>query len=398
MRAAILAVGDELISGYRLDTNSQAISRRLATIPLDVVQHLTVGDDLRAIQEGLRTALAAAEVVVVTGGLGPTEDDLTRQAVAAFFDRPLVEDAEALARIHERFARRQRPMPERNRIQAQVPAGSQVIQNDWGTAAGFHLQEGEQHVFVVPGVPFEMIGMLEQAVLPPLRELAGSGAHIQRGVLKLFGPTESEVAERIQGMLGRERNPLLGLLPQRGTITVEVVAHAATAEEAEALVEADLATLREAFGQAVLCEDERTLPQVVGDLLADAGLTLAVAEAPDGTGGAVAARLCEADGCSRWLRGARVAATPDTPGAVESLAAAVRREMGTAASLAAGPLACPPDAPPDRPYWAMDVAVDLEGAVASRRLTYPGQRLRVRDFATDAAINLLRLHVLRGRT
>ncbi len=393
MRAAILTVGDELTSGYRLDSNSQAIARRLSTVPLDVVLHVTVGDELAAIQDGLRTALAAADVVIVSGGLGPTEDDLTRQAIAAFFDRPLVEDGEALERMRERFARRGRPMPDRNRIQAQVPAGSQVIQNEWGTAAGFSIQSGNQHIFVTPGVPYEMLGMLEQSILPRLRERVASGAALHRGVLKLFGPTESEIAERIQTLLGRERNPLLGLLPQRGTITVEVVAHAATPAEAEALVEADLATLQAIFGPAVLCRDERTLPQVVGDLLTESGLTLAVAETAEGSGGAILARLNEAEGCPRWLRGGQVA--PAGAQAVEAIATAVRRELHAAVGLASGAMVCPPDAEPERPYWMMSVAVDLAGENVTWPLSFAGQRQRARDFMADAALNLLRRQLLR---
>ena len=180
MKAAILTIGDELTCGYRLDTNSKTISRRLATVPLDVILHLTVEDDTEAIHKGLRTALDAAGVVIATGGLGPTEDDLTRQAVATYFGLELVEDAGALARIRERFARRGRGMPESNRVQAQVPAGSTIIYNDRGTAAGFYLPADGKHLFVTPGIPYEMEGMLEEFILPYLRELVGAGRHVRR--------------------------------------------------------------------------------------------------------------------------------------------------------------------------------------------------------------------------
>jgi nicotinamide-nucleotide amidase len=217
MRAAILTIGDELTCGYRLDTNSQVLSRRLALLPADVILHLSVGDDLEAIHRGLDVALEAADVVVITGGLGPTEDDLTRQTVAAHFGLGLVEDAEALARIRERFARFRRTMPESNRIQAQVPAGSTVIYNERGTAAGFYLPTGGKHIFVTPGIPYEMEGMLEGFILPRLRALVEDGRHVQRAALKVYGLPESEINERIRPMLARDRNPLLGLLPHRGS-------------------------------------------------------------------------------------------------------------------------------------------------------------------------------------
>jgi len=393
MRAAILTIGDELTCGYRLDTNSQVIAQRLAAVPLDVVLHLTVGDNPKDIQEGLHTALETADVVVVAGGLGPTEDDLTRQTVAAFFDRPLVEDDEALRHIRERYARRGRPMPERNLVQALVPQGSRTIHNDRGTAAGFYLQKDGQHLFVVPGVPYEMRGMLEGFILPRLYALAGSDATVRRGALKLLGPTESEVAENIQAMLARDRNPLLGLLPQRGVITVEVVARGTTPSEAERLLAADLATLREVFGKAVLCQDERDLAQVLVDLLAEKKLTLAVAEATGGTGGLVVARLTGAEGSERWLRRGSVVKAGTSAAETEELATEIRQDAGTAVGLATGALIRPCDAPADRPYGAIYAAVAVRDNVSSHRLSYSGERERIRQLAAEAALGLLRLRI-----
>lgn len=396
MRAAILAVGDELTCGYRLDTNSQAIAQRLTAVPLDVVLHIAVGDEMTAIQNALQTALTAAEVVVITGGLGPTEDDLTRQAVAAFFKRPLVEDAEALARIRERFARRNLPMPERNRIQALVPDGSQVIHNDRGTAAGFYLTAAERHVFVVPGVPYEMMGMLEAFVLPTLHRLVASGACVRRGITRIFGVPESEVAERIRSMLGRERNPLLGLLPSLGTITVEIVARGQSEAEADALLAADQRALREIFGLQVLCEDERELPQVVADLLRERELTIAIVEGADGSGGAVAARLTEAPGSTSWFCSEQIVRQSPPADELPALASAIRQSSGSAVGLAVGALVQPDDALPDRPYGVMTAALDLAGRVSVRSFSYVGERARVRQFAVDAVLDMLRLELLQS--
>jgi nicotinamide-nucleotide amidase len=393
MRAAILTIGDELTCGYRLDTNSQALSRRLALLPADVILHLSVGDDLEAIHMGLDVALEVADVLVITGGLGPTEDDLTRQAVAAHFGLELVEDAEALARIRERFARFRRTMPESNRIQAQVPAGSTIIYNDRGTAAGFYLPTDGKHIFVTPGIPYEMEGMLERFILPRLQGLVEDGRHVRRAALKVYGLPESKINERIRPMLARDRNPLLGLLPHRGTITVEVVAAGNTPEDADALIEADLATLQAELGRYVISVDERDLPQVVADLLVERGLTIATAEL--GTGGLVAARLTEPEGFSRWFGGSSV---PDTnPGhdsAVLAQALAARQATIADVGVGVGPVIIPEDSTFRRPYGIVHVAVNLRGREICRQLSFNGDRARVREWAADAALALVRLWVL----
>ncbi len=407
MKSAILTIGDELTCGYRLDTNSQAISRRLALLPAEVVLHLTVSDDREAIHRGLRIALEVADVVIITGGLGPTEDDLTRQAIAAYFNLELVEDAKALARIQERFARRGRTMstiPTSNRIQAQVPAGSTIIYNDRGTAAGFYLPTSGKHIFVTPGIPYEMEGMLERFILPHLRELVGTGHHVRRAALKVYGLPESEINERIQPMLARGRNPLLGLLPHRGTITVEVVAAGSTLEEAESLIEADLATLRAELGQHVISEDERDLPQVAADLLVKRGLTIATAEL--GTGGLVATRLTGPEGSQRWLRrsmifgseweasgrGKRSRLTYEDDAL--TMANAIRQATDADIGVGVGTLIIPEDSTPRRPYGAVHVAVNLRGRETCRRISFNGDRARVREWAADGALALVRLWVL----
>jgi len=404
MKAAILAIGDELTSGYRLDTNSQYISRRLATLPADVVLHLTVGDDLAAIHEGLRVVLEEADVLVVTGGLGPTEDDLTRQALAAYLNLDLVEDEEALERMRARFAHRGRPMPASNRIQAQVPAGSTIIQNDRGTAAGFYLAVDGKHIFVTPGIPDEMEGMLQGFILPRLRELVGTGHCTRRAALKVYGLPESEINERIRPLLARGRNPLLGLLPHRGTITVEVVAAGPTPQAVDALVEADLVPLRAALGRYVISEDERELPQVVADLLVERGWTIATAEF--GTGGLVAARLTEPEGSRRWFRrsivlDAELAASEESEGddlvdeeTALTMAASARGATGADVGVGVGEVVVPADSTPQRPYGVVHVAVNVRGRETSRRLSFNGDRASVREWAADAALGLVRLWML----
>jgi nicotinamide-nucleotide amidase len=398
-RAAILAIGDELTSGYRLDTNSQAIARRLAAIPLHVTMHLAVEDELESIRRGLHVALDAADVVVATGGLGPTADDLTRQAVAATFERELVEDEQALEHMRRRFERRELPMPESNRIQACVPAGSHILYNERGTAPGFYLQHEGQHLFVVPGIPYEMEGLLEKDILPRLRELVGDGHVVRRAELKVYGLPESEINERLRSIMGRDRNPLLGLLPHRGTITVELVAGAESAAQAEALLEADREILRERLGHHVISEDERDLPHVVADLLLARGLTIATFEL--GTGGLVAARLTQPEGSERWFRRSVVSdvkltllgltqgaglADEETAGAMSTVA---RQATQADVGVGVGDLVLSEDDTPGRPYGVIPVAVNVQGQETTRVLRFNGDRETVREWAADAVLALI---------
>jgi nicotinamide-nucleotide amidase len=400
MKAAVLTIGDELTCGYQLDTNSQFISRRLAALPADVILHISVGDNLPAIHTALHVALHMTEtsgepsVIVVSGGLGPTEDDLTRQVVAAHFGLALVEHTDALAHIRQRFAHRGREMPESNRIQAQVPVGSRIIHNSRGTAAGFYLQaQGDRHVFVTPGVPYEMEGMLEDFVLPRLRELVGTGAHTQRAFVKVYGLPESEINERIRPMLARDRNPLLGLLPNMGTITVELAASGGTPEETDALIEADVAALRAELGQHVISDDGRELPQVIADLLAARELTIAVAEV--GTGGLVAARLTEPEGAERWFcEGSVLECDPASD--AETLARTLAARQATIADIGVGvgPIILPEDSAADNPYAVIDVAVSVRGQETHQRLRTSGDRARARQWVADGVLDQVRLCVL----
>jgi nicotinamide-nucleotide amidase len=400
MKAAALAIGDELTCGYQLDTNSQFISRRLVALPADVVLHMAVGDDLHAIHTALHVAMHMTKVdgepavVVISGGLGPTEDDLTRRAVAAHFGLALVEDADALAHIRERFAHRGREMPESNRIQAQVPAGSRIIHNSRGTAAGFYLQvQGDRHVFVTPGVPYEMEGMLEDFVLPRLRELVGTDAYTRRAFVKIYGLPESEINERIRSMLTRDRNPLLGLLPSMGTITVELVASGSTPEETGALIEADVAALRAELGRHVISDDGRELPQVVADLLVARELTIAVAEV--GTGGLVVARLTEPEGAERWFcEGSVLEGNPAGDTAALARALAARQATVADIGVGVGPVILPEESTSDSPYAAVDVAVNMRGQETHHRLRTSGDRARARQWAADGALDQVRLCLL----
>jgi nicotinamide-nucleotide amidase len=307
-----------------------------------------------------------------------------------------VEDEKALDQIRERFARYSRVMPDSNRIQAHVPAGSRVIYNDRGTAPGFYVQRVGQHLFTTPGIPYEMDGMLDRFILPRLRELVGSGRVVRRADLKVYGLPESEINERLQDLMERGRNPLLGLLPHRGTITVELVATAKTEEAAEALLAEDLARVEQKLGPYII--GQQSLHQAVGDLLSAHDLTVAAWEL--GTGGLVAARLTRPPQPERWFRGGRVltedALEPPLSGESPALwlAAQARRQTGADLGIGTGPVEVPADSAPDRPYGVVHVAVDLQGQTTSHRLSLSGDPARVRQWAADRALALLRTVIL----
>ena len=239
-----------------------------------------------------------------------------------------------------------------------------------------------------------MMGMLENFVLPRLREIVGTARFYRRTVVKLFGPPESEIAERIQDMLGRDRNPLLGLLPQRGTITVELAAWGTTLQQVERLLASDVKTLQETFGRQVLCQDERSLPQVVGDLLAQRGLTLAVVEAADGTGGQVVARLTEAEENPHWLKQGEIVNQKWTEKAVRAAAVRARQEATSDVGLAVGSLHSPADTSPGRPYRVLFAAIALGEMVTAQRFSRNGERTRARELLAEAVLDMLRLRLL----
>jgi nicotinamide-nucleotide amidase len=355
------------------------------------------------IERGLQSCLDVADCVIVTGGLGPTEDDLTRQVIAAHFKLALEEDAEALERMVQRYARRGRSMPHSNRIQALVPRGADVIQNARGTAAGFYLRTHGKHVFVTPGIPFEMHGMLDDYILPRIIGLVGEGRRVRQAFVKVYGLPESEINERIRPMVVRGRNPLLGLLPRKGTITIEITAYSSAVSQADELIRADIDLLRAALGNHIISEDGRELPQVVGDLLCTAGMTIGSAE--EGSAGLLAARLAAPAGSAAWYLGGVVqvptAANTHHLGkeisgdeAALELARGARAATGALLGVGVGPVIVPQDSTPERPYGSVHVAVVSEETHRTGAVSFTRDRLQIREWAADAALAQVRLAVL----
>jgi nicotinamide-nucleotide amidase len=285
MKAEIIAVGTELLLGQIVDTNSAYIAQQLATVGLDLHFKCTVGDNLERIKSTLRTALSRSDFVITTGGIGPTLDDLTREAVAEVLNRPLVFQPRLFEQISDFFRRLGRAVSDNNRKQAYIPEGAIPIENPVGTAPGFIAEQNGKAIITVPGVPHEMRYFMEHSVLPYLREKLGIREVIVSRVLKLFGIGESMVDERIKDLIEGGTNPTIGLLAhtQIGEIHIRLTAKTPDVASAAGLMTPVESEIRRRLGDFIFGVDEDTFEGVLSALLRQSGLTVAVAETSFGS-------------------------------------------------------------------------------------------------------------------
>lgn len=305
MHAEIISIGDELTSGQRLDTNSQWLSQQLGELGIAVRFHTTVADDLESNVDVFRLAAGRAEIVVASGGLGPTADDLTREAIANMLGVNLELDQPSLDHIRSLFAHRQREMPERNVVQAMFPAGSRIIPNPHGTAPGIEAVAPPplgrpSRIFALPGVPAEMKEMWRATVAPRLIEQGAGGQVIRHRRIKCFGVGESDLERMLPDLIRRGRVPSVGITVSEATITLRITASGRTPEECLMAMTPTEATIRECLGALVFGDEEDELPDAVVKLLAERGKTLATVEW--GTAGLVAHWLGEAAGGAEVFR------------------------------------------------------------------------------------------------
>lgn len=300
----VLAIGDELLHGALLDTNSKWIAQQLEAVGVPVVRFTVASDDPAVLRDAMAQACARADVVVATGGLGPTLDDRTRDVAAELQGRPLAFDERSWQNIRDYLGRRGRPVPDSNRRQAMFPVGATVIDNPVGTAPAFSLRLGRGLLFALPGVPREMQTLLRESVLPAIRALPGLTPTVQHW-LRLVGPSEALLGERIAAFMVPGRNPAVGVTVSAGLLTIRIVAIAPTRAAAEAASAVTAAELRPLVAEWLIAEGLDDLPQIVAARLLAAGTTLAVAESC--TGGLLAATLTDIAGISTVFRGAVVA-------------------------------------------------------------------------------------------
>jgi nicotinamide-nucleotide amidase len=283
MRAEIIAIGDELITGQRLDTNTQWLAERLTELGVEVAFHTTIGDALADNVAAFQAAVRRADVVVTTGGLGPTADDLTREALATMSGVGLVRDEASLEHIRRLFASRGRAMPERNAVQADFPAGSRPIPNEFGTAPGIDLRYEPTTgtpcaVFALPGVPAEMKPMWEAYVAPAIASLQPAARVIRHRRIKCFGAGESQLEAMLPDLIRRGREPTVGITVSDATITLRITAAGDDDAACQRLIEPTVDVIRQCLGTLVFGEGDDELEDVVARLLAEQGRTLAVAE------------------------------------------------------------------------------------------------------------------------
>jgi nicotinamide-nucleotide amidase len=407
MRIEVVAVGTELLLGQIADTNSAWLGEHLAAAGIDSHFHQAVGDNHARIVLALRTALARADGVIVCGGLGPTQDDITREAIAEVMNVQIDRDDSLIAAIRTVFSVRNREMPESNLRQADVPRGATPIPQVMGTAPGLICPVGNKVVYAVPGVPYEMSEMFERAILPDLLARSGEKATIVSRVIRVWGMSESGLADRlaprIEALDAMGGNPTIAFLASGiEGIKVRITAKAADRARADALLDTEQQEVIALVGDSVFSADDRSMEEAVADALVSAGLTLGIAESL--TGGLVSSRLVEVEGASAWLKGSIVSyasdvkhsllGVPEGPVvsdvAVRAMASNVRSVLGSDIGLALTGVAGPTEQdgkPPGTVFVGLAFPGEEEQGV---ELHLPGDRQRVRQYATISALDLLR--------
>lgn len=405
-KASIVCIGNELLSGTVVDTNTSWLCSRLQGMGIPVVSGYTVVDELDRIVATLKLALADSDIVLITGGLGPTDDDLTRQAMADLLGTKLVLMPEALDELRKFFADRGIPMVEKNIIQAHIPKGTDIIRNSVGTAPGVWWQQGGKVMAAMPGVPAEMEIMFANEVAPKLHALTG-GQVIQVRKLHCFGAGESAIAQKLGDLMKRGRNPLINTTANVGAVTLYIVASAPTPEDAARMIEADERLLRSLVGEYIYGVDGQTLAEVVGQGLARNRQTVAVAESC--TGGLVAKVLTDGAGSSDYFRQGWVTYSNESkvrelgvpaelierhgavsPEVAQAMATGARERANADFALAITGIAGPGGGTEQKPVGLVYISLAAPDGVQTRKCRFMPPREAVRLRAANTALDMLR--------
>jgi nicotinamide-nucleotide amidase len=417
-RAAVIAVGSELLTPSRVDTNSLFITEQLNLLGIEVVLKAVAGDDRDELVSLIRAALDRVDLLIFSGGLGPTDDDVTREAVAEALGRPLAEDPEITARLRARFAARgfTMPMPENNRRQAMVPAGARTIENTTGSAPGLWLDDSDRVLLLLPGPPRELKPMLLPLIDGDLRRRAPGGVMVRR-VLKITGRIESQTDETLQPLYRawQQANPPVAatILAALGQIELHLSTRAESTDAAGRVLDAAARQVCEILGADVFSADGRSLEAVVGEMLGRHGLRIALAESC--TGGLLTSRLTDVPGSSRYVDRAVVTYANEAKiewlgvapeliaehGAVSepvacAMAAGVRARASVDVGVGVTGIAGPGGGTPQKPVGTVAIAVATPDAVHSRRFRFHGEREQVKFQASQAALDMVR-RMLAGR-
>lgn len=401
-----LAVGTELLLGQITNTNAKNIAARLAESGFTHLHQTVVGDNAGRMGSAILSATKRSDGLIITGGIGPTADDITRDAVAAVAGVPLVYDTTYERVLRERWSklRPDKPFPESNLRQAYRPEGSHVVVNPKGSAPGFRIRIGDCWVFALPGVPAEMLDMLDEIVLPFLREEAGEGGVVVSRVLRSWGMSEAKVGEELQELFDRSENPSIAFLASAGEIKIRITALAQSDAEARSLIAPVESEVRDLIGDRIFGADDETIERVIRRELELRGWTIGTAESA--TGGLVGRRLTSLPGASETFRGSVVAYASDLKTSILGVPADTIEEHGvvseaTAEAMAQGArsvlevdvaVAVTGSAGPEpleQPVGTMIVAVATPVCSKVRTLHMPGDRERVRAYTATAALHIV---------
>jgi len=406
MHAELISVGTEILLGQIDNSHARYLSQELAALGISVYFHSSVGDNEVRVIDLVRKAISRSEIILLTGGLGPTQDDLTRDAVAKACDLPLVFSQESyVEHVLPYFARHGRLASESNRRQAMRIGDAQFLVNARGTAPGQYLRFGSAHIFLLPGPPLELRPMFKESVLPILAQLTGQSAIVSR-VLHLFGMGESAAAERVADLIDAQVNPTIAPLAAEGEMLFRLTAKADSQIEAQALIAPLETTLRERFAAYIYGVDDDSIASVVLEVLRRAGKTCALAESC--TGGMASSMIVDIPGSSTQFRGGVVAydnavktAVLQVPasllarvGAVSeevarAMADGVRRNFGADVGIGITGIAGPQGGSPDKPVGLVYIAVADECGAEVRAYTFSGDRMQIRIRAAKTALYML---------
>lgn len=406
-KASIISIGNEILSGYIVDTNAAYLESKLLSINIPVVSSYAVPDCIDSIIRALRLSFEDADIILVTGGLGPTDDDLTRHAIAKFLGVELKLDSALLEKIRNYFMSRGIEMPVKNEIQAHIPKGAEILENDIGTAAGIEATKNGRLIFAMPGVPSEMKKMFEDSVWMRMQDVSIDQTIFVRK-LKCFGEGESAVAQKLGDMMARERNPLINITVSYGIITLYIVSKAQGIESAKMLAEKDEKQIRGLLGKVVYGVEEQTLAEVVGEKLAEKNKTLAIAESC--TGGLVAKLITDVSGASKyftygWVTYSNKAKIDqigvpadliEKYGAVsgevaEAMANGARMKSGADFALGLTGIAGPAGGSKDKPVGLVYISLSSDNNCQTQRYIFSHERSFMRMRAAQTALNMLRL-------
>ena len=407
MKAEIIAIGSELVLGQTIDTNSAWLSKRLSDVGVRVAYHTTVADDMEAIKEAVKLAASRARLIILTGGLGPTKDDLTREAVAELCSRPLMENKAARAHIEAIIKRRHGKVLPSHLKQALLPRRARHLKNPVGSAAGFRLKLARATLITLPGVPREMRGMFEEEVLPWLKKSAVKRGAILTRIIRTVGLPESEVDLRI-GHLMSQGNPDVGTGAKDGMVDVRITARGKTVALARRLLRRTEAEIKKLLGDAIFGTDDETLETACARLLLVKSKTLAVAESA--TGGLISSRLIDLPGISKSFLEGVVAYSNEAKvrylgvsrnlirryGAVSAevalkMAEGARKNSGADFGLGATGIAGPGGGTKEKPVGLFYIALASEDGTEIKEYHFRGNRNQIRARAAITALSLLRL-------